>query len=150
MDLSTEGRENFDQSISNLARRERELGRMLPAISFGDCSYVLFVEVPDIVIYPKEKREEYILANLAQNERIECWSITIVMDEVDNIVDVQYCLFNQDDIPESKRAELKDFGKEIVERRTEQFLVQNNKKKIYPNETCICGSGKKYKRCCGR
>ena len=41
-------------------------------------------------------------------------------------------------------------GKKIVERRTEQFLVQNNKKKIYPNEPCVCGSGKKYKRCCGR
>ena len=54
------------------------------------------------------------------------------MDQVDNIIDAQYCLFDKDDIPENKRAELKAFGKEIVERRTEQFLVQNNKKKIYP------------------
>ena len=150
LDLSTEGRENFDKSISNLARRERELGRMLPAMSFGDCSYALFVEIPNIILYPNEKREEYILANLAQNDRKECWSITIVMDEQDNILEVQYRLYAQKDIPESKRAELKAFGKEIVERRTEQFLVQNNKKKIYPNDPCICGSGKKYKRCCGR
>jgi len=150
LDLSTEGRENFDKSISNLARRERELGRMLPAMSFGDCSYALFVEIPNIILYPNEKREEYILANLAQNDRKECWSITIVMDEQDNILEVQYRLYAQKDITESKRAELKAFGKEIVERRTEQFLVQNNKKKIYPNDPCICGSGKKYKRCCGR
>ena len=150
LDLSTEGRENFDKSISNLARRERELGRMLPAMSFGDCSYALFVEIPNIILYPNEKREEYILANLAQNDRKECWSITIVMDEQDNILEVQYRLYAQKDIPESKRAELKAFGKEIIERRTEQFLVQNNKKKIYPNDPCICGSGKKYKRCCGR
>ena len=72
------------------------------------------------------------------------------MDKQDTILDVQYNLFNQKDIPESKRAELKAFGKEIVERRIEQFLLQNNKKKIYPNDPCICGSGKKYKRCCGR
>lgn len=150
LDLSTEGRENFDKSISNLARRERKLGRMFPAMSFGDCSYALFVEIPDIILYPNEKREKYILANLTQNERKECWSITIVMDEQDNILEVQYSLYAQKDIPESKRAELKAFGKEIVERRTEQFLLQNNKKKIYPNDLCICGSGKKYKRCCGK
>lgn len=150
LDLSTKGRENFDKSIINLAGRERELGRMLPAVSFWDCSYALFVEIPDIILYPHEKREEYILANLAQNDKKECWSITIVMDEQDNILEVQYSLYDQKDIPESKRAELKSFGKEIVERRTEQFLVQNNKKKIYPNDPCICGSGKKYKRCCGK
>ena len=150
LDLSTEGRENFDKSIRNLARRERKLGSMFPAMSFGDCSYALFVETPDIILYPNEKREKYILANLAQNERKECWSITIVMDEQDNILEVQYSLYAQKDIPESKRAELKAFGKEIVERRTEQFLLQNNKKKIYPNDLCICGSGKKYKRCCGK
>lgn len=23
-------------------------------------------------------------------------------------------------------------------------------KKIYPNDPCTCGSGKKYKKCCGR
>lgn len=150
LDFSTEGRENFDKSISYLARRERKLGSMFPAMSFGDCSYALFVEIPDIILYPNEKREKYILANLAQNERKECWSITIVMDEQDNILEVQYSLYAQKDIPESKRAELKAFGKEIVERRTEQFLLQNNKKKIYPNDLCICGSGKKYKRCCGK
>lgn len=25
-----------------------------------------------------------------------------------------------------------------------------NNRKIYPNEPCPCGSGKKYKKCCGR
>lgn len=150
LDLSAESREAFNESISNLARRERGLGRMLPAMSFMDCSYALFVEVPDITLYPKESRDEYILANLAQNERKECWSITIALNKEDNIIDVHYRLFTQSDISDSQRDKLKAFGKEIVERRTEQFLVQNNKKKIYPNEPCICGSGKKYKRCCGR
>nr|WP_287485836.1 SEC-C metal-binding domain-containing protein [Blautia sp.] len=23
-------------------------------------------------------------------------------------------------------------------------------KKVYPNDLCPCGSGKKYKKCCGR
>ena len=28
--------------------------------------------------------------------------------------------------------------------------VQRAEKKIYPNDPCPCGSGKKYKQCCGR
>lgn len=150
LDLSTESRIAFAGFKTNIARREKELGRVFPAVNFGDVNYVLFIEVPNIILFPKEKREEYILANLVQNGREECWSIYLVLDENDDISDVEYGLFSQNDIPEEKRAELQAYGKEIVERRTEQFLAQNNKKKIYPNEPCICGSGKKYKRCCGR
>lgn len=150
LDFSADSREDFEKSISKLVRRERELGRMIPSVSFGDSSYALFVEVPNIVIFPKDKQEKYLLANLAQNQKEYCWSITVVLDEIDNILDVQYKLYRQNDISEKERAELEAYGKEIVERRTEQFLIQNNRKKIYPNELCICGSGKKYKRCCGR
>ena len=28
--------------------------------------------------------------------------------------------------------------------------AQRTEKKIYPNDPCPCGSGKKYKQCCGR
>ena len=28
--------------------------------------------------------------------------------------------------------------------------VRRTDKKIYPNDPCPCGSGKKYKNCCGR
>ena len=28
--------------------------------------------------------------------------------------------------------------------------VKNTEKKVYPNDPCPCGSGKKYKQCCGR
>ena len=28
--------------------------------------------------------------------------------------------------------------------------VQRAERKIYPNDPCPCGSGKKYKQCCGR
>ena len=28
--------------------------------------------------------------------------------------------------------------------------MENNNRKVYPNDPCPCGSGKKYKKCCGR
>ena len=35
----------------------------------------------------------------------------------------------------------------IVSGNTE---ADNSFKKIYPNDPCPCGSGKKFKKCCGR
>ena len=29
-------------------------------------------------------------------------------------------------------------------------LLKRAEQKIYPNDPCPCGSGKKYKQCCGR
>jgi hypothetical protein len=34
--------------------------------------------------------------------------------------------------------------------RNNMHGFEHNKKKIYPNEPCPCGSGLKYKKCCGR
>ena len=34
-------------------------------------------------------------------------------------------------------------------KKTENKLVKNHEKKVSRNEPCPCGSGKKYKRCCG-
>jgi uncharacterized protein YchJ len=34
--------------------------------------------------------------------------------------------------------------------RTGSTTVRNSGQKVYPNDPCPCGSGKKYKKCCGR
>lgn len=40
---------------------------------------------------------------------------------------------------------------EILERLKEEYHFRKRAgKKIYPNDPCPCGSGKKYKKCCGR
>ena len=38
----------------------------------------------------------------------------------------------------------------LVENHNVISFEQTKKKKIYPNELCPCGSGKKYKNCCGK
>ena len=46
-------------------------------------------------------------------------------------------------LSEEKRAELYKANKA-------SGTVRREGKKIYPNDPCPCGSGKKYKKCCGR
>ena len=37
-----------------------------------------------------------------------------------------------------------------VEQKVEREQVAKVTAKVYPNDPCPCGSGKKYKQCCGR
>ena len=72
-------------------------------------------------------------------------------DEVESIV--KYVLQNKYEILEllkKRYAEMKTAGREVIE----QYTQKNNlpKKlimKVGRNDFCPCGSGKKYKRCCG-
>ena len=45
-------------------------------------------------------------------------------------------------------------GKEAEETASKEQkasgTVRRQTKKIYPNDPCPCGSGKKYKKCCGK
>jgi peptide deformylase len=38
----------------------------------------------------------------------------------------------------------------FMDRSVPKIVPVVNKNKVGPNEPCICGSGKKYKKCCGR
>lgn len=45
---------------------------------------------------------------------------------------------------QTKLGRLEELNKQLVPTKVNEI------KKIYPNDPCPCGSGKKYKKCCGR
>ncbi|EHZ7795103.1 SEC-C domain-containing protein [Listeria monocytogenes] len=45
---------------------------------------------------------------------------------------------------------LTEYGKETFETRFKTVLNSSGKKKLGRNDRCPCGSGLKYKKCCGR
>ena len=121
---------------------------MIPAITFGDVSYCLYVNKPDIKTVSWEEQREYVLATLAKNENPFCFLIEICVDNQDSIKDVNYEYLTQSSIPAEDRGRLRELGDYYSKRRTASFLIQNHKKKIGRNDPCPCGSGKKYKKCC--
>ena len=60
--------------------------------------------------------------------------------------------FEDWELPFLSEADLKDPRSTMwnmgAEREYQETVVKP--KKIYPNDPCPCGSGKKYKKCCGR
>lgn len=51
------------------------------------------------------------------------------------------------------QKEYNDYASKYASDDDEPFYFNESivkEKKIYPNKPCPCGSGKKYKKCCGR
>ncbi|MDO5564078.1 MAG: SEC-C metal-binding domain-containing protein [Eubacteriales bacterium] len=44
----------------------------------------------------------------------------------------------------------KERRNEIMKEVKSSLVIKREKEKIYPNDPCPCGSGKKYKKCCGK
>ena len=50
---------------------------------------------------------------------------------------------------EKTLEEIESF-KETPQQYYANIPLKRDKEKIYPNDLCPCGSGKKYKKCCGK
>ncbi len=53
-------------------------------------------------------------------------------------------------LPEWEAIFDEDKRKELYHEQKASSTVKREEKKVYPNDPCPCGSGKKYKKCCGK
>ena len=53
-------------------------------------------------------------------------------------------------LPEWETIFDEDKRKELYHEQKVAGTVKREGKKVYPNDPCPCGSGKKYKKCCGK
>lgn len=99
-------------------------------------------------------RKKYTYANMLNRRYDICWYIFVDLDTSSAIRDVkaeelQYSQHIRDGFTDE---EISVYANSIKNRRKQQgiFMPPAHKKKVYPNELCPCGSGLKYKKCCGK
>lgn len=78
--------------------------------------------------------------------KADCWLGLGSYPFSDNIIDCFY----YDPSPWKYNAQDEQACAEFKGLHKTKYLPINNKKKLGRNELCPCGSGKKYKKCCGR
>ncbi len=54
------------------------------------------------------------------------------------------------DLPEWDSILTKEKRQELYRECKSEQIVRREEDKVYPNDPCPCGSGKKYKKCCGK
>ena len=145
-------REQVDSQILPLMKRQRELKRMIPLYLSGESMMLAcYVEDSKIQGLDDEQRDNYLLANLINSSLDECWRIDLNCSSDGHVNGVKYKKLTREDIKDDEYEGVKKYSQYILEQRKIQ-MARNRwaGKKIYPNDSCPCGSGKKYKKCCGK
>lgn len=151
LDFSTEGAQQFSDSILYLQKRQSQLKRMIPSIAAGeDCRYVIFVKQPELESYPFEGMLKYCDGMLAYGNFQKLLLIYLHADLQGNITDLWFEERKKENIPSDKIVSLTEHGKETFNTRFKTVQISSGKKKLGRNDRCPCGSGLKYKKCCGR
>ena len=152
LNFASDVKEDFCNEIAYVLKRQRQINRevSISAAGTGDSlRYTCFVNQANVLEIPDEKKREYTLACLLWNEDPERYLIDLYFDEKDRFLRVNLKCYTYQDIHEEELDELKRYGKFIAHRRFEKYQ-RHHKSKIGRNQLCPCGSGKKYKKCCGK
>lgn len=147
LDLSSDAKEEFLEKIHYALRRQSEIGRMIQIFAFGEIKYCLFVTIPGINLISAKERQDYVLAAvLADKTRPIMW-IDFDYDKDGKLLGLKGKQCSYSDILPADIDRLEKLKIQHVKSRIESYQRQNHRK-IGRNDPCLCGSGKKYKKCC--
>lgn len=153
LNFSTDAKNDFCNQVDYVLNRQKEIKREIPihAAGVGENSlrYTCFVDQQGVIESSDSQKREYTLACLSWNNDPDRYLIDLSFDSVGNFIKVELKRFTLQDIKPEESDQIYQLGKEVAERRMFQYH-QTHKGKIGRNQLCPCGSGKKYKKCCGR
>ena len=151
LDCCEETRIEFANLIDSAIKRQRKISAMAPLTSIGgDCHFCIFVHQEGLEHYPESKKIDYVFATIISNHESSRMLINLYYDRYDKLYDIDFRLLKFDDIPQIEYPRLGLLGEQIKSHYVENYIKQTGCKKIGRNELCPCGSGKKFKKCCGK
>jgi len=150
LDMSGETRDAFSKAVDETIKRQRTKNRLIPFSLFGEAPITVFCCIQGFPVPPDQWRKEYVLAYLLRSREPERLSISLFFDGTDKLTDVTYDFLSLTDMPEDRITEIEMKSKQQAQSHIQAFLERTGRKKIERNERCPCGSGRKYKKCCGR
>ncbi|MCD7835156.1 MAG: toxic anion resistance protein [Lachnospiraceae bacterium] len=147
---------NYAKAETNVSRIEKDLEKhqvvLTQDVEMFEQMHGCFVKQNGIKEFSEEDRLNYMYANMMKVGQNESWYILLQYDEADELQDVNYKKLYIEDIDKEgyDKDKLGKFADILFQNRVVDTLKKQHKKKIYPNDPCPCGSGKKYKKCCGK
>jgi len=150
LDLPFDRREEFSNQIDELLTRQKEIGRMLAVYAPAPFRYCVFVRQPGVRPMGERERSDYVYSTILYNQELDRLRIDLCYDQNDKLEKLEFMLCLSTEIQQEQRAELYEQARTNAVGRIKRYLRETGKKEIGRNESCPCGSGRKYKKCCGR
>lgn len=152
LNFSTEAKQQFCQNIEYVLKRQQEIKSVVPFHSNGTgdfLRYTCFINQSGIVETDKDYKRKYALACLSWNNDSDRFLVELDFDKNKKLQRVSLQNLEKCDINEDEKKEIEELGAQIASFRFNDYR-KNHKGKIGRNQLCPCGSGKKYKKCCGK
>jgi hypothetical protein len=150
LDLTFGQRVELSNQIDHLLTYQKEIGRMVPLYGAAPFRYCIFAHQPGTYPLSEDARSDYVDSTLAYNQEPDRTSLDLYYNDSGNLEAVDFRLFLPAEIRPARYAELREQGRRNAFSRVDNYKRQTGTTKIGRNEPCPCGSGKKFKRCCGR
>ena len=151
LDFDTSAKEELCEKIETTFYRQRDIKgiSVINTSGTGDClRYTCFVNQPSINLMSDDEKREYVLSTMLWNQETERVMLEFSFDATFNFQSINFQRYHLTDIKEEEKDYLYEKGKQRATRLLERHKMVINKK-IGRNDPCPCGSGKKYKKCCG-
>lgn len=146
LDIAGDWRKKTFGSIDTELKFAEQNGRTRALSTHGDVRITIF---PWSIPFAPRKlnvARDHTMALLLLHNEDNRWLIEPVYSKKDELLSVSFEQISLKEITESELQRLQELSEKLRSDRLEKR--KRTSKKIGRNESCPCGSGKKYKRCC--
>ena len=146
LDSSGTYRRSIAKTIENQLRDNASLGRPRPVSTYGAHPFTLFTWSATVRRNANLAREHTMAVLAAAGEKSRLL-LELEYSDQDAVTAVHWQWLNLAELPDAEVAGIQARAAALRMQRVEAALTRG---KLGRNDPCPCGSGAKYKRCCGR
>ncbi len=147
LDTDQRTRDALNDGISDRLISQKQKGRMTPLSTTGEVRVTFFCRQPGISLLNSTKIEEFVYTLMNTGSEKNRQAYILDFDESGILTDISFKLYDMNNCPSNLLPHISKKSNELIQSRINSRLKDG---KIGRNEMCPCGSGKKYKRCCGK
>jgi hypothetical protein len=149
LSLDPDYREIWNQRQKRFLDEQEQSGRPKPLTITGGIPASLFCSVAEQITHTPAIARLHTLASMRQAREQERMAMELTYSPNRTLLSVHATFLTPLDIRMDEMEELETYTRRMIDLRFERHFALSGKGKVGRNERCPCGSGRKYKKCCG-